>query len=57
MGKGVIALLAAISGTVWIYNKFMKNTGNLTQRSMIAAGAAGLVIFIVLLIVLSLIGF
>ncbi len=57
MGKGLIAFLIAVSATAWIYNKFMRTTGNLTQRSFIAASTTGLVVFIVAFIILSLIGF
>jgi|GraSoiStandDraft_1057264.scaffolds.fasta_scaffold172029_2 hypothetical protein len=57
MGKGLIAFLVAIGGGTWIYNKFMKYTGNITQRAVIAAVASGIVIFFAMFIVLGVIGF
>jgi len=57
MGKGFIALLTAVGATTYIYNKFMKTTGSLTQRSMIAAGVAGIAIFLVLYLLLGRLGF
>ena len=53
MGKGLIAFLIAVSSTTWIYNKFMKTTGSLTQRSLLAAALSGIAIFIVSYILLG----
>jgi hypothetical protein len=53
MSEGLIAFLVAVGATAWIYNKFMRNTGNLTQRSFIAAGISGIVIFLVVWIILG----
>ncbi|HLG91005.1 MAG TPA: hypothetical protein VI336_02500 [Candidatus Saccharimonadales bacterium] len=55
MGKGLIAFLIAVGATAWIYNRFMHNTGNLTQRSFMAAGISGIVIFLMAWIILGLI--
>ena len=55
MGPALIAFLIAVSATAWIYNKFMRNTGNLTQRAVVAAAVSGLVIFFAAWVILSLI--
>lgn len=55
MGNGVIAFLIAISGTVWIYSKVQRKTGNNAQTSLITAGISGVVIFVVALLLLGLI--
>ena len=55
MGNGLIAFLVAVGASVWIYSRFMRTTGNLTQRSVAAAAASGVVIFLILLITLSVI--
>ena len=57
MGKGLISLFVAVGATTWIYNKFMRTTGNLTQRSLVAAGFAGFIIFLVMYLLLGLLGF
>lgn len=53
MSNFLIALIAAIGAGGWIYNKFQKMNGGLTQRSLTAAGSSALGIFVVLLILLS----
>lgn len=53
MGEGLIAFLIAVGATAWIYNKFMRTTGNLTQRSFVAAAVSGIVIFLVAWIILG----
>ena len=55
MGPVLIAFLIAVSSTAWIYSKFMRNTGNLTQRAVMAAGISGLVIFFAAWVILGLI--
>jgi hypothetical protein len=55
MGAGLIAFLIAVGATAWIYNRFMRTTGNLTQRSFVAAAISGLVIFTVAFLILGLI--
>lgn len=57
MGKGLISFLLAIGAGTWIYNKFMRITGSLTERSVIAATVSGIAIFLVSLLVLSKLGF
>jgi hypothetical protein len=53
MGPVLIAFLIAVSATAWIYSKFMRNTGNLTQRAVMAAGISGLVIFFAAWVILG----
>jgi len=55
MSRGVISLLIAIGAGTWIYNKFMKYTGSLTQRSLIAAISSAIVIFLVMFFLLGII--
>jgi hypothetical protein len=55
MSEGLIAFLVAVGATAWIYNKFMRTTGGLTQRSFLAAGISGIVIFLVVWFTLGLI--
>jgi hypothetical protein len=47
MGPGLIALFVAAGSGTWIYTKFMRKTGNNAQTAAIAAGTAGLLIFII----------
>jgi len=53
MGEGLIAFLFAVGATAWIYNKFMRTTGNLSQRSILAAVVSGLAIFFATWVILS----
>jgi hypothetical protein len=55
MGKGVIAFLIALSASVWIYGKFMRNTGGNTQSSVIAVLVIGLLIFALSFVLLGLV--
>jgi len=48
-----IALLVALSAAAWIYSKMMRSTGSNTQSSLTTAGISGVVVFIILLILLS----
>ena len=57
MSKAVLALLIAIGATTWIYTKFMRTSGSQTQRSVMAAGISGIVIFFMIYIVLAMLGF
>jgi hypothetical protein len=56
MANWVISLLVAASGVVWIYNKFLKTTGNNTKSSLIASVISFGVLFIIMMIVMSFIG-
>jgi uncharacterized membrane protein YdjX (TVP38/TMEM64 family) len=51
MSGALIALLVAVSASVWIYSKLMRNTGGNTQSAATAAGISGVLIFVVLFIV------
>ena len=53
MGEGLIAFLFAVGSTAWIYNKFMRTTGSLTQRSVLAAAVSGILIFFAAWIILG----
>jgi hypothetical protein len=45
MGDLLIAFLAAISASAWVYGKFMRSSGNNTKNSSIAALITGLLVF------------
>lgn len=47
MGVGFASFLFAISVSVWVYNKFQKSTGGLSQKSATAAAVVGVIAFIV----------
>lgn len=55
MGNGLIAFLLGTGVAAWVYSKAMRQTGNNTQTSLIAAGGTGLVAFLLMLLVLSMI--
>ena len=53
MSGFIISLIFSIGAAGWIYGKSMRRTGGLTQTSLISAGVAGLVLFILMLIATS----
>jgi len=53
MSRTLISFLIAVGASAWIYNKFMKYTGNNTKTAIIATAAAGLFIFFVFFTVLG----
>lgn len=55
MGNGFIAFLLGAGFAAWVYSKAMRQTGNNTQSALIAAGGAGFVAFLLMLLVLSMI--
>jgi hypothetical protein len=55
MSAGLISFLLAVGSSVWIFTKFQRYSGNNTQRSVIAAGISGVVIFLVAFVILGLI--
>lgn len=55
MTNGVIAAIAAVSVSVWIYGKFMKTSGNNTKSALIASVVSGLFLFFVAYTLLGLI--
>lgn len=46
MGSVIIALLLAVGAATWIYAKFMRTTGSNSRTSLVAAGVAGIFIFL-----------
>jgi hypothetical protein len=55
MSPVVVSLLFSGGATTWIYTKFQRYSGNNTKQSIIAAGVAGLVIFIIFFTILNMI--
>lgn len=55
MGAGVISFFIAVGATMWLYGKLQKYSGNNTKQSAIAAGIAGVVLFIIIYYVMHLI--
>jgi hypothetical protein len=53
MSPFLVSFLFTAGATTWIYTKFQRYSGNNTQQSAIAAGVAGLFIFIVFFYVSS----
>ena len=53
MTNELIALLMGAGFAGWVYSKVMHSTGNNTQTSLIAAGAAGFLAGFILWIVLG----
>jgi hypothetical protein len=47
MSPFVVSLIFSAGATTWIYTQFQRHSGNNTKQSAYAAGAAGLVIFII----------
>lgn len=56
MSNFLIAFLFAGGGGTWIYNKMHSRTGGNTQHALIVAGASGVILFLFMLVVLSIIG-
>jgi hypothetical protein len=53
MGNGVIAFLVAISASAWIYSKLIRSTGGNTKNAIVGAGTAGVLVFVLVLIIMS----
>ena len=51
-----MALLIAVSASVWIGNKLSKRSGSDVQKVLIASAVSGVIIFIVVLSAASFIG-
>ena len=49
MNSVFIAIVFGVGVGAWVYGKFQKSNGGLTQRSLIGAAVAGLMAFIVFL--------
>jgi len=48
-----IAILFGVGASAWIFAKIQRSSGNNTKNSLIAAGASGVIIIIILTIVLQ----
>jgi hypothetical protein len=48
----LIGLLAGLSVSAWTYSKFMRTTGNNTQKAITGAGLVGFMAFIAVLFIL-----
>lgn len=55
MSNFLIAFLAALGATVWIYSKMMKSTGGITKNAIIVSGIIGFIIFIFLITIINMI--
>ncbi len=55
MTNGIVAFLAGIGLGAWVYSKAIRQTGGNAKTSLIAAGAAGFVAFLLMFMVLGLI--
>jgi hypothetical protein len=53
MSPFLVSIMFTAGAATWIYTKFQRYSGNNTQQSAIAAGVAGLFIFIVFFYVSS----
>ncbi len=51
----LISLLIALSASAWIYSKLMRSTGGITKNALTAAGIAGSLIFVILLVITNLV--
>jgi hypothetical protein len=56
MGKGLISLMFTVGACTWIYTRLQRTSGNNTQRSLSAVAVAGVLIFVVFFVILSLFG-
>lgn len=55
MGKGFISFLLTVGACTWIYGRLQRTSGNNTQQSITATAVAGVVIFVVSLVILNII--
>lgn len=53
MNRVFIAVVFAVGVGAWVYNKFQKSNGGLTQRSLIGAAVAGVIAFILFITLAS----
>jgi flagellar biogenesis protein FliO len=51
--NAMIAFLAAVGAGTWIFVKMQRQTGNNTSNSLVVAGGAGLVIFLIIIVALG----
>jgi hypothetical protein len=50
-----IAFLAGVGFSAWVYSKIMRSTGGNTTNSVVVAGGAGLVLFLVVITFLQIV--
>lgn len=55
MSPILVGLFAGLGVGAWVYNKAMRNTGNNTKNSLTLAGVCGVISFIIVLTLLSLV--
>lgn len=55
MGNGLIAFLASIGASAWIYTKLMRSSGNNVTSALTVAAISGVCIFVVAIMLLNLI--
>lgn len=55
MSAWIISLFFAVGVSTWVYTKFMRKSGNNSQSSLIATSVIGVVAFIAMMIILSMI--
>lgn len=55
MSDFLIAFLATLSAATWVYTKANRRTGGNTQNALVVAGVAGIIVFIVVFTVVSMI--
>ncbi|HYF97011.1 MAG TPA: hypothetical protein VD947_03155 [Patescibacteria group bacterium] len=55
MSPILVGLFAGVGVSAWVYNKAMRNTGNNTKNSLTLAGVCGVISFIIVLTLLSLV--
>ena len=53
MNSVFIAVVFAVGVGSWVYGKFQKSNGGLTQRSLIGAAVAGVIAFILFITLAS----
>jgi hypothetical protein len=53
MGNGLIAFLAALSLSVWVYNKLMRTTGGNVKNAVIGSFVVALFVFVAVLTITS----
>jgi hypothetical protein len=53
MNRVFIAVVFAVGVGAWVYGKFQKSNGGLTQRSLIGAAVAGVIAFILFITLAS----
>lgn len=53
MSDTLIAFLAALGAGAWVYSKMYRSTGGNTKNALVAAGGAGLLLFLAALTILK----